>query len=224
MLLTVLALMSIARPAEARRGSIERRTTSGTTRHVDSPSRVRVRYRDDHERSRDYVAYDDDGAYDRGDGEPPPVGIGMSFGVTLGVFDADFNPLSSTRAARAIDAGLLLSSAFDGRFWIVFHRLRAGFALQGGAAFMLRDWQPQDGDAFEEGSSAQPGSDWKGYLFGAYQPQLSEHVQLWFGGRIGIHGQSIPIAVDGRPYASLGRFFVSLGPELGVRFTDSPGC
>lgn len=227
-LLVVAASMGIASPVEAQAQSSNRRTTPGTTRAVDSPGRVRVRVRSNDE-VHYHEHYDDDDVGHRPvhhrrerTGLWALVGTGFSLGGGVGVFDASSNPLSSARASHPAELGLLLPMAFDTRVWLVIDRLRLGAGGQVGPSPLLGHWEPRDGDAFEVGSRAEAGIDWAAYLFGAYQPQLSEWVQLWLGARLGVQGHEFPVVVNGRRYEKLSRSFVSVGPELGVRLSAGP--
>lgn len=222
-------LLSLAAPAEARREP-RGRTTSGSTRYVDSPPRVRVRYRDDDQDSaeREYRYERHRDASSRRQRRRSPregqnryhIGVGFAIGSSFGVFDASLNPFSSVHAARAIDPGLLLSTTLDQRVWLVVDQLRAGLGGQIGASYLLGDWRPHADDAFEEGSNAQFGRSFSLYALCAYQPQLSDTIQLWFGGRLGLQTFSFHVATRGWRYAQMARDFVSLGPELGVRFSE----
>lgn len=148
-------------------------------------------------------------------------GIGLSAGVTLGLFDASFNGFSSSRVfGDPVDAGLLVPFGLDVRAWAVFGRARLGVAASFGALPAPSGIQLAPEDVFEAGSSVTTGYWWGLWAIGAYQPQLSDEVQLWLGARVGGHFAGLPVEWSGRPYAEVSRGFFSAGPELGLRISD----
>lgn len=206
-------------PASAQASSSNERTTRGRTRRVDARRSRRV-YRvddddadDDRSSRRGYHASVSDG----GDGR---IGFGVSLGALAGLFDGGSNPLSSPRARGPVPVGLVAPSGFDLRLWLVVDRLRLGAMGQVGPSVLVDAWRADGADAFEAGSRAGVGHWGSGYVFAAYQPHLSDLVQLWLGGRFGFYGLLVPVESNGHPYAALSRFFVSVGPELGVRVSD----
>lgn len=152
------------------------------------------------------------------------LSLGLSLDAIGGVFPSDLNPLSGSRLRGGLDAGMLATSGVGVRLWFVINRLRFGAMAQAGAAWPTASPQLEARGDFEAGS--EPGDGWwtAYYAFAAYQPQLSPEVQLWFGGRLGVHHVALGVEWAGRRYDYIDRFFFALGPEIGVMFSvDSVG-
>jgi hypothetical protein len=148
------------------------------------------------------------------------VGLGLSVGVVGGLFDADLNGLSGSRVTgNDVSAGVLPDVGGDFRMWLTWGRARFGGMIQTG-------WvQPPAGDVtieggvFEEGSWLDAGWFLGVWGIGAYQPHLSDLVQLWLGARAGFHLLELGVVSNGRRYASVARPAFSAGPEIGVRLS-----
>lgn len=99
-------------------------------------------------------------------------------------------------------------------------RLRVGLLGQAGAVVPGAVLRPRASDALETGLRF--GDGFRGGIsaFAAYAPQLADHVQLWLAGRLGFSSPVMGVTSRGRTYATVGRDFVSLGPELGIRIFD----
>lgn len=171
----------------------------------------------------DRCDYYDDGycVYDTWDyvGESV-VGLAFSVGVLGGLFPSDISGLSNGRVLGPdLSAGILPTYGLDARAWLTYGRLRLGGIVQVGGASAPNGVALREGDIFEAGSEAGDGWMTAIYGFAAYQPQLSELVQLWLGARVGYHALELPVRSIGRAYTSVGRGFLSAGPEIGVRLS-----
>lgn len=95
------------------------------------------------------------------------------------------------------------------------------FAL--GTALPTGTLSRQASDAFEDDTEL-GNPFWLGvWGFAAYQPQLSDLVQLWFGARAGFHVMSIDVEAHGRPYDDVELPFFSAGPEVGIMLSQEDG-
>ncbi|MBX3272442.1 MAG: hypothetical protein KF729_19440 [Sandaracinaceae bacterium] len=148
------------------------------------------------------------------------LAFGFSIELVGGLYATSLNGLSSPRLEGGdLDAGIVPIAGAAVRGWLLYDRLRLGVVLQLGAAIRARETPLTGRGVFEEGSALGDGR-WNGvWGFAAYQPQLSELVQLWFGGRVGVSELWAAVEWSGRSYASLQRVGFSLGPELGVMFS-----
>ena len=175
------------------------------------------RSRCDYVDSAGYCVYDDYYDYYSYDSE---VAFGFSLGTVAGVFSSDDNGLRSPRTGpRDLRLGVLFPVGFDGRLWTGYGRFRIGASGQvGGVPAGSAAGFPRGADAFEPGSRLDTGFFWSLHLIGAYLPQLSDEVQLWLGGRLGMHVITQSVLSEERRYTYVDRFFLSAGPEVGVRF------
>lgn len=243
-----IALAGIPRGAEAQRTRSSHFETSGSTRHYGSSSRRssgsrshRSHDRDDdddddygYRRSRrrrrrwhprllaSDCVYVDDGwcYYDAPGADLGGLSVGFSLDYLGGIFPTDPNGLASERVDGHVDVGLLATTGGGGRVWLLYDRLRIALMGQGGGAWRASRAQPPTSPTIEAGSRVGDGTWFSVYLAGGYQPQLSDVVSLYLGGRLGVHALFMPLEWDGRPYDSLHRVFFSGGPEVGVLLSD----
>lgn len=150
--------------------------------------------------------------------------FGFSLDVVGSVYATNVNGLSSARVlGQDLDAGVVPGFGGGFRAWILYDRLRVGGMYHAGAAFRTADPQLRDTDVFEEGSRLGGGWWWGAWAFAAYQPQLSDLVQLWFGARAGFHTVMLNVEVTGRAYDEVSRPFFSAGPEVGLMLSQEDG-
>lgn len=152
------------------------------------------------------------------------VFLGFSLDAIGGVFPSNLNGLSSARVLGGdVDAGVLPTLGAGARAWLLYDRLRAGAIVQGGAAISTRGVPLRATDVFEEDSRTSDAWWYGVWGFGAYQPQLSDLVQLWLGARLGFHSLSMTVDWRGRSYDTLDRLFFSAGPEVGLMLSGDDG-
>ncbi|MCB9598371.1 MAG: hypothetical protein H6719_37000 [Sandaracinaceae bacterium] len=145
------------------------------------------------------------------------ISFGFSLDVLGGVFPTDPNGLSSRRLVSGdLDAGLFGTLGAGVRGWLLYDRLRLGVLGQVGAGLRTQTIELPADAVVEAGSTVGDGW-WSGwYGFAAYQPQLSDLVQLWFGVRAGVSTFATTLEANGRRYGSLERAFFAAGPEIGL--------
>ncbi|MCA9611012.1 MAG: hypothetical protein KC619_35705 [Myxococcales bacterium] len=198
------------------RGSSRRRARSAPSRRTRR--RTRRRWRSSYGPSDCVYVQGDWCYYDTWEGgyADPFFGLGFSLDYVGAVFPTDPNGLSSARAPGDVDAGVLTETGGGARVWLLYDRLRIGFALQGGGAWRISRAQPPSGGAIEAGSRLGDGWWLGGWGFGAYQAQLADSVALFLGARAGVHALFVALEWEGRTYDTLERVFFSAGPEVGV--------
>lgn len=148
------------------------------------------------------------------------VGFGLSLGVVGGLFDTGLNGLGGDRVVGdGVSAGVLPTLGIDARMWLGWGRARFGAAMQLGWAGPPTQQAALERGVFEEGSQLADGMFLGVWGIGAYQPHLSDLVQLWLGARAGFYLARLGVVTNGRRYASVVRPAFSAGPELGVRLS-----
>ena len=148
------------------------------------------------------------------------VGFGLSSGPVFGFRNASHAPF--TNAARANDGvfvGGLAAVAIEVRAFLTYERLRVGLIGEFGGALPVGA-EPFDLESFEVGSTLGDGLHIGLWATGAYLPQLSELVQLWLGGRVGLLYASLPVYSGPRRYTTVEHLVPSIGPEVGLRLSE----